>query len=332
MNDECNVRAAAARLQAGTGAGAEVTFTFTDVNTQDAADVAMACATAEAQQDSTSLDPHVQAAVVSVVSATGEEAAAAEANHMIRAAISGAARLKQADAIASLGETCTRLEERLRRAEKKKDRQAQDFLVARAFEESSEDEEEMQLLVEIESCLMERITEASRGGGKPRRRVCSPTMASFLSIILSREYSLPERTTKPCAPPLTWNSLACLCAPPFPPDGGAKVTRYISQVLGGASVETVKNWRQQTPKLVLGTCPEAIHHNLANVVVPLIKQYGLGKVLFLLGEDGTAAQKRIDIVRPRLAYFMLLRLTCSHAWPRSERRMSPARCMTLPTD
>ena len=109
-----------------------------------------------------------------------------EAEHMVLQAIVGAERMKQADVIASLGKTCTRLEERLQRAEEKQDRLAQEHLIVRALEEPSG---ETQLLREIESCLQHRINEVSRGGGKPRRRVCSPPMASFLSIILSREYS-----------------------------------------------------------------------------------------------------------------------------------------------
>jgi hypothetical protein len=76
---------------------------------------------------------------------------------------------------------------------------------------------------------------------------------------------------------------------------GPRALGFITQIIPGATVDTVKQWRANAPSFMMGMSDAAIEHNLETCVIPAIYELGLQSVGWLLAEDGTSAQKRIDI-------------------------------------
>ena len=73
--------------------------------------------------------------------------------------------------------------------------------------------------------------------------------------------------------------------------GGPLVLALVAAALCGPSLDSVKRWRRNAPKLRFGTSTEAIVHNLL-IASALLQKYGLDDgVLFTLDEDGTSAKK-----------------------------------------
>ena len=76
--------------------------------------------------------------------------------------------------------------------------------------------------------------------------------------------------------------------------GGGLVLKLVTRALYGPSTDTVKRWRHDAPRLRFGTSVAAIEHNL-DVAVQILGDYNLlDGTLFILGEDGTSAKKRLD--------------------------------------
>ena len=78
---------------------------------------------------------------------------------------------------------------------------------------------------------------------------------------------------------------------------GVLALTFIAYVLGGPAPSQVKKWRSaDVPIMKMGVSQEAINHNMANVIMPALKDYGLLKALFMLGEDGSALKRFLELV------------------------------------
>ena len=78
---------------------------------------------------------------------------------------------------------------------------------------------------------------------------------------------------------------------------GVLALTFIAYVRGGPAVSVVKKWRSKdVPKMMMGVTKDAISRNMCDVIIPTLKSYNLMEALFLLGEDGSALKRRLDIV------------------------------------
>ena len=135
-------------------------------------------------------------------------------------------------------------------------------VAAASYLKHGQDSETDRLRAELSRGFGEMALSKSRGTS-PVRRHSTALMKAFLGIIL------------------------CYA--------GHRATAFITKVLPGADVETVTRWRQQAPKFQMGTSAGTIEQNFVNCVLPAMKELGLESVSWLLAEDGTSTDKRIDI-------------------------------------
>lgn len=78
---------------------------------------------------------------------------------------------------------------------------------------------------------------------------------------------------------------------------GVLALTFIAYVLGGPAVKQVKKWRSgDVSKMKMGVSEEAINHNMSEIVMPALKDHGLLRAIFILGEDGSALKRFLELV------------------------------------
>ena len=105
---------------------------------------------------------------------------------------------------------------------------------------------------------------AKHDGRDPNKRHSSPLLAAFFGILLA--YAGPHGMS------------------------------FVTNVLPGVDAGTILRWRQNAAKFMMGTSEKAITKNVDECLLPTVRELGLQDASWVLGEDGTSTQKRVDIV------------------------------------